>query len=87
MNRQNEEKAIREKIATLYFQRKFNRLVVRKAKDESARNIAIENGKRIENKIRDLKSSHSHYIKMYKRIQGKGASARHNYTKFGEVTV
>ncbi|MGJ7589128.1 hypothetical protein [Staphylococcus shinii] len=77
---------IRKRIATLYFQRKFNRLVVRKAEDETARNKALENGQRIENEIRTLKSTHGHYIKMFKRIQGKGSTARHNYTMFGEVT-
>lgn len=84
MTKQTTDKAIRKNIATLYFQRKFNRLVVNKAEDDTARNKAIENGKRIENKIRALKSTHGHYIKMFKRIQGKGASARYNYTMFGE---
>lgn len=85
MMRQTEDKTIRKQIATLYFQRRFNRLVVRKATNEQARNRAIANGKRIESKIRALKSTHGHYIKMFKRIQGKGNSARYNYTMFGEV--
>lgn len=86
MMRQTEEMKIRENIATLYFQRKFNRLVVRKAKNETDRKNAIENGKRIESKIKALKSTHGHYIKMFKRIQGKGSSARYNFTKFGQLT-
>lgn len=83
--RAKRDKEIRERIATLYFQRKFNRLVRKKARNEAELKKAIENGERIENEIRALKKSHAHYIKMFKKINGKGSSARHNYVMFGEV--
>ncbi|WP_436962388.1 hypothetical protein [Staphylococcus shinii] len=81
------ESEIRDRIATLYFQRKFNQLVIRKAESESLLKNAMNNRNRIEVEIRALKQTHGHYIKMFKKIQGKGSAAYYNYKMFGEVTT
>lgn len=47
----------------------------------------MNNRNRIEIEIRALKQSHGHYIKMFKKIQGKGSAAYYNYKMFGEVTT
>ncbi|RIN23979.1 hypothetical protein [Staphylococcus succinus] len=81
------ESEIRDRIATLYFQKRFNRLVITKAKSERLLKSAMNNRNRIEIEIRALKQSHGHYIKMFKKIQGKGSAAYYNYKMFGEVTT
>lgn len=81
------ESEVRDRIATLYFQKKFNQLVITKAKSERILKNAMNNRQHIESEIRILKQTHGHYIKMFKKIQGKGSTAYYNYKMFGEVTA
>lgn len=81
------QKKTRERIEVLYFQREFNQLRGQKELgNKKAMDKIIENRKRIEQKIREEKKNHAHFIKMYKKIKNKKNPARYNYIKFGEIS-